>query len=201
MVGSALRYFLERAIDEQAATLDDTFPACFDWQRLCLDTPLMAAQISDGRIDAQDPETAETIRAQAEVAMRITHVVALAVLSAAEDHIDDPESAFDAFGEPTPEEEEERFAVLAAEVLGPAEAFFQDETVALDERGVEVHRLFGRAWPLASEFLMISGLFGEVEDSGVEPADEAVHPILAAVGRMAVLLATLRWMARYPDAA
>lgn len=201
MVGSALRHYIERAIDDQAATLDDTFPTCFDWHRMCRDAPLMAGKVAEGEIDATDPETVETIQAQADVAMRITHVVALAVLTAAEEHIDDPEAALAGFGEPTPDEEEERFAVLAAEVLGPAEAFFQDEEIELDDRGVEVHRLFGRAWPLASEYLMLSGLFGEHEGSEVEPAHEAVHPILAAMGRMAVLLATLRWMARYPDAA
>ena len=201
MVGSALRHFLERAIDDQAATLDDTFPSCFDWQRMTLDAPLMAERVADSQIDASDPEVAATIQAQADVAIRITHVVALAVLCAAEDHITDPEDALDAFGRPTPDEEEERFAELAAEVLGPAEAFLHDETVELDDRGVEVQRLFGRAWPLASEYLMLSGLFGKIEDGEVEPADPAVHPILAAMGRMAVLLAALRWMARYPDAA
>ena len=201
MVGSALRHFLERAIDEYAATLDDAFPACFDWQRMCHDAPAMVAQVAEEPIDVSDPETSDMITAQANVAMRITHVVALAVLCAAEEHISDPEGALEAFGEPTGEEEEERFAVLAAEVLGPAEAFFHDPSVELDDRGVEVHRLFGRAWPLASEFLMISGLFGEVEGTEVEPAVEAVQPILAAMGRMAVLLAALRWMARYPDAA
>ena len=201
MVGSALRHFLERAIDDHAATLDDAFPTCFDWHRMCRDAPLMAERATQGAIDASDTETAETIQAQADVALRITHVVAIAVLCAAEDHVEDPGAALEAFGEPSDDEEEERFRVLAGEVLGPAEAFFQDETVDLDERGVEVHRLFGRAWPLASEYLMLSGLFGPVEGNDIEPAAEEVQPILAAMGRMAVLLAALRWMARYPDAA
>lgn len=203
MVGSALRHFIERAIDDHAATLDDSFPGCFDWQRLCLDAPAMAAQVAgDGdALDLTDPETVELVQAQANVAMRITHVVGLAVLCVAEDVVEDPEAVLASFGHAPDEEEEERFAVLAAEVLGPAEAFFQDETVPLDDRGVEVHRLFGKAWPLASEYLMISGLFGPVEGTDVEPAHETVHPVLAAMGRMAVLLATLRWMARYPGAA
>ncbi|MDF1701856.1 MAG: hypothetical protein P1V36_11925 [Planctomycetota bacterium] len=201
MVGSALRHFLEHAIDEHAATLDDAFPPCFDWHRICREAPLMAERVSEGAVDASDLETAETVQAQADVAVRITHVVALAVLCAAEDHIADPEAALEAFGEAPEEDEEERFAVLAAEVLGPAEAFFQDETVALDDRGVEAHRFFALAWPLASEYLMLSGLFGEVEGSDVEPAHESIHPVLAALARLAVLLATMRWMARYPRAA
>ena len=40
----------------------------------------------------------------------------------------------------------------------------------------------------------------ELEDAEVEPAVEALHPFLAAAGRLATLLAALRWMARYPEA-
>ncbi len=200
MVGSALRHYLEHAIDTQAASLDGAFPPCFDWQRMIRDAPAMAERASAGAIDAAHPEVSEMIQAQASVAFRISHVVALAVLTAAEEHIDDPQDALEEFASQPEDDEEERFAVLAAEVLGPAEEFFHDPEVELDERGVEAHRLFAKAWPLSSEYLTLSGLFGEVEGNDIEPAHPEVHPILAAMGRMAVLLATLRWMARYPDA-
>ncbi len=200
MTSSALHRFLEHAVDTHAARLDDAFPTCFQWQRLCQDAPAMAEAASGGALDASDMELAETIRAQTDVAFRVTHVTALAVLCAAEPHIQDPEATLDTFGEPPGDEEEERFAVLAAEVLGPAEEFLHEPATPLDERGIEAQRLYGVAWPLASEFLALSGLFGDVDDQEVEPAHEAVHPILAGTGRIAVLLAAMRWMARYPDA-
>lgn len=161
----------------------------------------MAEQASEGVLDVSDLTLAETIREQTDVAFRVTHVTALAVLCAAEPHVADPEATLDSFGVAPEDDEEDRFALLASEVLGPAEEFLHDPEVPLDERGVEAQRLYGLAWPLASEFLALSGLFGEVEDGEIEPAHEAVHPILAGTGRIAVLLATLRWMARYPDAA
>lgn len=196
----ALRHFLERAIDRHAATLDAAFPPCFDWQALCRDAPAMVERASEGAFDAADPATAETLVAQADVAFRIAHVAALAVLCVAEDRSGDPEGDLETFAAAPEDREEEDFALLVAEVLGPAEAFLQDPEVDLDERGVEAQRLFAEAWPLASELLVLSGLFGPVEGSDVPPAEEAAVPVLAALGRLAVLLAVLRWMARYPDA-
>ena len=199
MSQGALRHFLERAIDRHAARLDDAFPGCFDWHALCADAPAMTARASEGAFDEGDPEAAGVLVAQADVAFRIAHVAGLAVLCVAEDRIGDPDAELEAFGQGTEDEEEEAFGVLAAEVLGPAEAFLHDPEVELDERGVEVQRLFAACWPLAAEYLALSGLFGDVTDSEVPPAEEVAFPVLSSIGRLAVLLAVLRWMARYPD--
>lgn len=200
MVGTALRHFIERAIDAQAADLDRGFPASFDWQRLCRDAPRMAESVTEGAFDASDPEMAEALQAQVDVAFRVAHVTALAVLCVAEEWVDDPEAVLDGFGQPAEDEEEEHFGVLASELLGPAEQYLHDEETQLDDRGYELQRLFAEAWPLASEHLVLSGLFGEVDGSDVEPAAAELHPLLAAAGRLATLLAALRWLARYPEA-
>ena len=207
MSEGAFLHFLERAVDRHAARMDDAFPACFDWHALCRDAPAMTARASAeagaeagaGAIDEGDIETSEMLVAQADVAFRIAHIAALAVLCVAEDRRGDPDAELEAFGDGTEEEEEDAFAVLASEVLGPAEAFLHDAEVELVDRGVEVQRLLAICWPMAAEYLALTGLFGDVPESEVPPAPEAAFPILSAIGRLGALLAILRWMARYPD--
>lgn len=201
MTTSALLHFIEHALEEQAPRLEDSFPHCFDWQRLCEDAPAMAEQMSagsDDEFDATDSILAHRLQDEADAMFRTAHTVGLAVMCAADDRTADPEDAMERFGHLPEDEVEEHFEQLVVEVLGPAEAFFADPEVVLDERAVEVHRLHALAWPHVAEYIARLDVLFEVQDeeeAGKPLLPESTHGVLMALARVAVLLAALRWMA------
>lgn len=199
MTSAALRHYVGHVLERHAGGLDAAFPGGFDWRRLCRDAPAMVQQASEGRFDADDLGRAHALQARAEALFGLAYLAALAMLSATLEDEPDPEAAFEVFARPPGDEEEERFAVLAAEVLGPLEESFEDADVRLDERGVDARDLFGRVWPTVVQLIDESALLVEVETDLSAEDVEAARPVLASLARVAALLAALRWMAEYPD--
>jgi hypothetical protein len=199
MTSAALRHYVDRVLDRHAASLDASFPGGFDWRRLCRDAPGMAERATGGRFDAEDLGRAHALQSRAEALFGLAHLAALAILCATLEDEPDPEAAFEAFARPPDDEEEERFEVLAAEVLGPVEESLEDEDVALDPRGIDARDLFTRVWPAVAQLVEESGLLTEVESDLSADDVEAARPVLAALARVAAILAALRWLAEYPD--
>lgn len=201
MTSSALRHYVGRAIETLAPRLESAFPACFDWPRLCRDTPAVAERSSAGVFDAADATAAHEIQDRSDALFRLAHVALLAVLSAVDPSVEDPDAALAAFGIAPDDEEEQRFEVLALEVLDAVEESFEDEGVDLDERGAAVRELVVRGWDAVQEIVDDSGLLARTDGDGEEEDAEAcARSVLGAIVRLAVVLAAMRWLARYPDA-
>ncbi len=194
MSTSALQHFLEHALEVHAPVLERSFPGCFDWARMCRDAPALVERASEGRFDASDSGASHHLQEQADAVFRTAHTIALGVFCAADDDTVDPEDVLDRFDRPPEDEVEERFEVLVSEVLGPAEAFLVDPEVMVDERGVEVLRLHGVAWPHVAEYVARLGILLGADDA--PPVSDEAYGVLMALARVATLLAALRWMAQ-----
>lgn len=203
----ALRHFVERALGVLAPAFEDGFPRCFDWWRLCRDTPAIVERAGGGSVDADDRTWSAGVQQRAESVFRFAHVAALALHCAG--HLDDvdPEAALDRFLAEPEDEEEDRFEVLVEQVLSPLEESLLDDGVRLDERGELARSLLDSAWPHVQGMLVdVPGLDdaealdeeGRDEEGEGGPREEE-WTVLVALARVAAILATFRWMAAYPD--
>ena len=218
----SLRHFIDRALAMYVPRLDHAFPGCFDWARLCAETPEMVERVSEGRFDARDAAAQQDVLQAADEVFRLAHVSTLAVLSAGRVEEDDPEEFLDSFGTPPDDEEEQRFEVLAGELLGPLEESLADDGVRLDERGYLARDLAEQVWPIVETVLVETAHFGaagaDTDDADTDDADAedrdaddmasadeseeaSRRPVLLALARVASILAILRWMAALEDAA
>ncbi len=181
-----------------APTLDHAFPGCFDWRRLCRDTPAMLERATAGAFDASDATRAHAIQKRAEAVFRTAHVATLAVRGAMDAGEVDPDAMLDAFGESPGEEEEDRFEARVVESLDAVEASFEDDEVELDDRGLEVRNIVAVTWSHVHEFLEQNEALEPGSDPETAEALGAARPVLLALVRVAAILAALRWLARYP---
>jgi hypothetical protein len=191
----ALRHFIERALGIHAPVLEDGFPPCFDWERLCSDAPEMVVRLGGGSDDGSERTWSAALQGWAQETFRSAHIAGLAVLSAAAAD-DDPEAILDRFSEEPEDDEEDRFETLVHEVLAPVEASLGGDEVALDERGHLAQGFFDEAWA------QIEPVLAEIEGRVLEDEDvagEETLTVLLALARVACLLAVLRWMAAFPD--
>jgi hypothetical protein len=196
----ALRHFVERALGVYAPVFEEGFPSCFDWERLLHHAPAMVEQTGGGSDDGADRSWAVAVQTYAEQVFRAAHVAALALLVAqAPDEAtdEDPESVLDRFARPTEDDVEERFAELAERVLGPLEESLGGADTRLDESGAIAHDLFESIWPETEAVLVEVEAHAAGEEDLSSPETKSV---LASLGRVAAILAVLRWMASLPPA-
>lgn len=198
MLGTAQRHFVEEALGTHQETLFDWFPGCFHWAGLCKDAPSMAARITGDPDHADDVGLDHAISERAERVFAFAHVATLAVLATAGIHDGDPGETLERLVELPEDEEEEYFAALVAEVLGPLERTLAGEDAPrLDDRGEVAYGLLDAAWPSVESLLEEDGVLGEREQEvpGADTAhQEAVRSVLSSIALVAAVLATFRWM-------
>lgn len=194
----ALRHFLAHAVETHGPGLDRAFPGCFDWRRLCRDTPVMLERATRGAFDTSDAARVHLIQERAEAIFRTAHVATLAVRSAMDAGDVDPDALLDGLATPPDEDEEDRFEARVVDSLDAVESSFEDDEVELDRGGLEIRNLVAVTWAPVHELLEENEALEPVPDSDHADAIRAARPVLLALIRVAAILAAIRWLARYP---
>lgn len=206
MSGAALRHFVEEALGRHADDLDDWFPSCFHWRKLCADAAAMTANVAERAFDPDDLEGNEAIRRRASRVFRFAHVAALAVLAAGSADDGDPGEVLESLLEEPDEGEEAYYRALILEVMGPLEQTLAGDDVPLDERGEAAYSLLGAAWPAVETYAQEDGVLGEETQPMPGDTDDdraAVLTVLQGIALLAAMLAAFRWLSvgRAPTAA
>ena len=208
MSAGTLRHVVEHALEKHLDGFGGWFPAAFDWQQLCSDTPELARRLALGRSDEDDldpdgdvldevtPEL-DLVEA-AEATFATAYVGALAGIALAVEDERDPDLLIARLAVPLEEGEEAPFEALAERSLAAVERSLAGQGEALDEDSPEglSASLAEAAWPGVEVALEHVTVFDP--EQGPE-LPSPVKQVLGGVARVAAILAAFRWIAASTD--
>lgn len=211
MSATTLRHVVEHALGRHLDGFAGWFPAGFDWQQLCSDTPAMLRRLLEDEPPERDPDDPDAglddgadeddalglppevdLVEASEGTFAAAYMGALAGIALAVEDERDPDLLVERMAQPLDEDEEPRFAEAVGEALALVESALAGRGETPDEEtlaGLCV-TLVEAAWPGVDVALGSVPALGE--EQGLPPP---ARQVLGGVARVAAILAAFRWLA------